>query len=34
MLRIAEPWRPWRTVASWYIWRALDEPPFPGKETS
>lgn len=32
MLRIAEPWRPWRTVGSWYLWRALDEPPFPGKE--
>ena len=22
--RIAEPWRPYRTVASWYIWRHLD----------
>lgn len=21
---IAEPWRPWRSVASWYLWRALD----------
>jgi DNA-3-methyladenine glycosylase II len=20
----AEAWRPWRTVASWYLWRALD----------
>ncbi len=22
--RWAERWRPWRTVASWYLWRALD----------
>jgi DNA-3-methyladenine glycosylase II len=22
--QIAEPWRPWRSVASWYLWRALD----------
>jgi DNA-3-methyladenine glycosylase II len=21
---LAEPWRPWRSVASWYLWRALD----------
>jgi DNA-3-methyladenine glycosylase II len=25
MLRIAEPWRPYRSVASWYLWRSLDE---------
>jgi len=24
MRRIAEPWRPWRTVASWYLWQSLD----------
>jgi len=24
MERIAEPWRPWRSVASWYLWRHLD----------
>jgi DNA-3-methyladenine glycosylase II len=24
MQRIAEPWRPWRTVACWYLWRSLD----------
>jgi DNA-3-methyladenine glycosylase II len=24
MERIAEPWRPWRTVGSWYLWRHLD----------
>ncbi len=23
-LRIAEPWRPYATVASWYCWRSLD----------
>lgn len=22
---IAEPWAPWRTVASWYLWRLVDE---------
>jgi DNA-3-methyladenine glycosylase II len=24
MERIAEPWRPYRSVASWYLWRHLD----------
>src|SRR5271154_1133774 len=24
MLRRAEKWRPWRSVASWYMWRACD----------
>jgi DNA-3-methyladenine glycosylase II len=28
MRRIAEPWRPWRTVACWYLWRMLDSAPF------
>jgi DNA-3-methyladenine glycosylase II len=23
----AEPWRPWRSVASWYLWRCLDVTP-------
>ena len=23
---LAEPWRPWRSVASWYLWRAVDLP--------
>jgi DNA-3-methyladenine glycosylase II len=23
MYKLAEPWRPWRTVATWYIWRGL-----------
>jgi DNA-3-methyladenine glycosylase II len=21
--RIAEPWRPWRTIATWYLWRGI-----------
>ncbi len=21
---LAEPWRPWRTVAAWYLWRSLE----------
>jgi DNA-3-methyladenine glycosylase II len=21
---IAEPWRPWRSIASWYLWRVVD----------
>lgn len=25
-LNIAEPWRPYSSVASWYCWRARDEP--------
>ncbi|MGH9522895.1 MAG: DNA-3-methyladenine glycosylase family protein [Terriglobales bacterium] len=24
VLRVSEPWRPYRTVASWYLWRSLD----------
>lgn len=24
MLKLAEPWRPYRTVASWYLWRSLE----------
>ena len=23
MRRTAESWRPWRTVACWYLWRSL-----------
>ena len=22
--KLAEPWRPWRTVATWYVWRGFD----------
>jgi 3-methyladenine DNA glycosylase/8-oxoguanine DNA glycosylase len=24
MRRTAEPWRPYRSIASWYLWRSLD----------
>ncbi|MGD1278152.1 MAG: DNA-3-methyladenine glycosylase 2 family protein [Tepidisphaeraceae bacterium] len=24
LLQMAEPWRPYRTIASWYLWRAAD----------
>ena len=24
MKLLAEPWRPYRTVASWYLWRVVD----------
>jgi DNA-3-methyladenine glycosylase II len=27
MKRIGETWRPWRTVATWYLWRSLDPVP-------
>lgn len=27
MARVGEAWRPWRTVASWYLWRSLDPLP-------
>ena len=23
----AERWRPWRTVATWYLWRSIDPEP-------
>ncbi|MEK7328303.1 MAG: DNA-3-methyladenine glycosylase 2 family protein [Chloroflexota bacterium] len=25
MITLAEPWRPYRTVASWYLWRAAED---------
>ena len=27
IIEIADPWRPWRSVASWYLWRSLDAVP-------
>jgi len=27
MRRIGESWRPWRSVATWYLWRSLDPVP-------
>ena len=32
MLRRADRWKPWRSVASWYLWRACDVPRDPGRE--
>jgi DNA-3-methyladenine glycosylase II len=26
---LAEPWRPYRSIASWYLWRGLDTPQTP-----
>jgi DNA-3-methyladenine glycosylase II len=28
-LRIAEPWRPYASIASWYCWRSLELPEDP-----
>jgi len=30
MAKLGDTWRPYRSVASWYLWRSL-EPPAPGK---
>jgi len=27
MLELAKPWQPWRSVATWYLWRSLDPLP-------
>jgi len=27
MYIISDPWRPWRSVATWYLWRSLDSLP-------
>jgi DNA-3-methyladenine glycosylase II len=27
MRALGETWRPWRTVATWYLWRSLDPIP-------
>ncbi|MBL8497146.1 DNA-3-methyladenine glycosylase 2 family protein [Nitrosomonas sp. JL21] len=27
MLELARPWQPWRSVATWYLWRSLDPIP-------
>jgi len=27
LIQIGERWRPWRTVATWYLWRSLDPIP-------
>jgi DNA-3-methyladenine glycosylase II len=33
MLKIAEPWRPYRSVASWYLWASLDNKPMARKRS-
>src|ERR1700736_4317195 len=30
MMKIAEPWRPYRSIASWYLWASLDNKPVTG----
>lgn len=32
--RIAEPWRPYASIACWYLWRSLETPPLNGKGTA
>ena len=27
MYLISSPWEPWRSVATWYLWRSLDSLP-------
>jgi len=27
VMAIADPWRPYRTVATWYLWRTIDAEP-------
>lgn len=27
LVALAEPWRPWRSIASWYLWRSLANEP-------
>jgi 3-methyladenine DNA glycosylase/8-oxoguanine DNA glycosylase len=31
MEKIAQPWRPYRSVACWYLWRSLDDRPAAGR---
>jgi DNA-3-methyladenine glycosylase II len=31
LLKIGEKWRPYRSVAAWYFWRALDAPEAPNR---
>jgi DNA-3-methyladenine glycosylase II len=26
MLKVSEPWRPYRSVACWYLWRSMESP--------
>lgn len=29
MRKVARPWRPYASVACWYLWRSLDNPAKP-----
>jgi DNA-3-methyladenine glycosylase II len=31
MRKIGQAWAPWRSVASWYLWRSLDAVAIPAK---
>lgn len=33
MLKLGEAWRPYRSVASWYLWRSLDNEPVSKEKT-
>jgi 3-methyladenine DNA glycosylase/8-oxoguanine DNA glycosylase len=33
LVKLAEPWRPWRTMASWYLWREADLASLPDGKT-
>lgn len=33
-MAIAERWKPWRSIASWYLWRSLEQPPAAAEITS
>jgi 3-methyladenine DNA glycosylase/8-oxoguanine DNA glycosylase len=33
LLKLGERWRPYRSVAAWYFWRALDQPTSAPKKT-
>lgn len=30
-VRLAEPWRPFRSIAMWYLWRSIDAPKSPAE---
>jgi hypothetical protein len=34
MLKLGEAWRPYRSIASWYLWRSLDNEPVSAKATT
>lgn len=34
MRKLGEAWRPYRSVATWYLWRSLEPPPPKGRQSS